>query len=57
LKLEIEITTDKTVLELKHAIAAKSDVPADRQRLIYSGENAAMLLCTFMTEGLLKGVF
>ncbi|KAJ3481780.1 hypothetical protein NLI96_g7435 [Meripilus lineatus] len=37
LKLQITITTDKTVLELKQAIAEKSDVPADRQRLIYSG--------------------
>ncbi|PPQ67902.1 hypothetical protein CVT24_003165 [Panaeolus cyanescens] len=37
LKLQITITTDKTVLELKQAIAEKSDVAADRQRLIYSG--------------------
>ncbi|KAF7327614.1 hypothetical protein MKEN_00340600 [Mycena kentingensis (nom. inval.)] len=37
LKLQISITTDKTVLELKQAIADKSDVEADRQRLIYSG--------------------
>ncbi|KAL0952033.1 hypothetical protein HGRIS_008677 [Hohenbuehelia grisea] len=37
LKLQINISTDKTVLELKQAIAAKSDVEADRQRLIYSG--------------------
>ncbi|KAF7312305.1 hypothetical protein MIND_00243500 [Mycena indigotica] len=37
LKLQISITTDKTVLELKQAIAEKSDVEADRQRLIYSG--------------------
>jgi hypothetical protein len=37
LKLQIVITTDKTVLELKEAIAEKSDVEADRQRLIYSG--------------------
>ncbi|OBZ68576.1 Deubiquitination-protection protein dph1 [Grifola frondosa] len=37
LKLQITISTDKTVLELKQAIADKSDVPADRQRLIYSG--------------------
>jgi len=36
-KLQIFITTDKTVLDLKHAIADKSDVEADRQRLIYSG--------------------
>ncbi|KAI0652761.1 hypothetical protein C8Q79DRAFT_119741 [Trametes meyenii] len=37
LKLQITISTDKTVTELKQAIADKSDVPADRQRLIYSG--------------------
>jgi ubiquilin len=37
LKLQIVITSDKTVLELKQAIAEKSDVEADRQRLIYSG--------------------
>ncbi|GLB34442.1 putative DUF2407 ubiquitin-like domain containing protein [Lyophyllum shimeji] len=37
LKLQISITTDKTVLELKQAIAGKSDVEAERQRLIYSG--------------------
>ncbi|KAH9949407.1 hypothetical protein B0H21DRAFT_132613 [Amylocystis lapponica] len=37
LKLQINITTDKSVLDLKQAIADKSDVPADRQRLIYSG--------------------
>lgn len=37
LKLQITITTDKTVMDLKHAIAEKSDVEADRQRLIYSG--------------------
>jgi ubiquilin len=37
LKLQITISTDKTVLDLKEAIAEKSDVPADRQRLIYSG--------------------
>ncbi|KAK7027522.1 hypothetical protein VNI00_015155 [Paramarasmius palmivorus] len=37
LKLQITIATDKTVAELKEAIAKQSDVPADRQRLIYSG--------------------
>jgi ubiquilin len=37
LKLQISITTDKTVLELKQTIAAKSNVEAERQRLIYSG--------------------
>ena len=41
LKLQITITTDKTVLELKQAIAEKSDVEADRQRLIYSGASSA----------------
>ncbi|KAK7441546.1 hypothetical protein VKT23_016541 [Stygiomarasmius scandens] len=37
LKLTISISTDKNVSELKQLIATKSDVPADRQRLIYSG--------------------
>ncbi|KAK2459534.1 hypothetical protein APHAL10511_008440 [Amanita phalloides] len=37
LKLQIAISADRTVRELKDAIAAKSDVEADRQRLIYSG--------------------
>jgi hypothetical protein len=37
LKLQLTINTDKTIAELKQAIADKSDVPADRQRLIYSG--------------------
>ncbi|THU99580.1 ubiquitin-like protein [Dendrothele bispora CBS 962.96] len=37
LKLQISISTDKTVSELKQVIASKSDVEADRQRLIYSG--------------------
>ncbi|TFK83224.1 hypothetical protein K466DRAFT_589902 [Polyporus arcularius HHB13444] len=37
LKLQITISTDKTVADLKQSIAEKSDVPADRQRLIYSG--------------------
>ncbi|KAG6380565.1 hypothetical protein JVT61DRAFT_4928 [Boletus reticuloceps] len=37
LKIQISISTDKTVLDLKRAIAEKSDVEADRQRLIYSG--------------------
>lgn len=39
LKLQITISTDKTVLELKQAIAAKSEVEAERQRLIYSGKS------------------
>ncbi|KAH0581185.1 hypothetical protein H2248_012306 [Termitomyces sp. 'cryptogamus'] len=37
LKLQITIAADKIVRELKEAIAAKSDVEASRQRLIYSG--------------------
>ncbi|KAF8678996.1 hypothetical protein AX14_004606 [Amanita brunnescens Koide BX004] len=37
LKLQIAISTDKTVLELKQLIAEKSNVEAERQRLIYSG--------------------
>ena len=41
LKLQITIATDKTVAELKEAIAEKSDVTADRQRLIYSGASYA----------------
>lgn len=46
LRLQITITTDKTVRELKEAIAAQADVEADRQRLIYSGT----FLCTFGDE-------
>ena len=42
LKLQITISTDKTVADLKQAIADKSDVPADRQRLIYSGASASL---------------
>ena len=45
LKLQISITTDKTVLELKQAIAEKSDVGADRQRLIYSGSSPLSSFC------------
>lgn len=37
LKLSITISPSKTVADLKEAIAAKSDVEKDRQRLIYSG--------------------
>jgi hypothetical protein len=44
LKLQITISTDKTVLELKQAIADKSDVEADRQRLIYSGTSLCVHL-------------
>ncbi len=43
LKLQITISTAKTVLELKQAIAEKSDVEADRQRLIYSGPHHSIL--------------
>ncbi|KAE9394732.1 hypothetical protein BT96DRAFT_958737 [Gymnopus androsaceus JB14] len=38
LKLQISISTDKTVSELKEAIATQSNVEAERQRLIYSGD-------------------
>jgi hypothetical protein len=38
LKLQITISPSKSVTELKEAIAAKSDVEKDRQRLIYSGK-------------------
>jgi len=37
LKLTITIGPEKTVRDLKQAIAERSDVEADRQRLIYSG--------------------
>lgn len=36
-KFVINIETDKTVLDLKTAIAEQTEVPAERQRLIYSG--------------------
>lgn len=51
LKLQITIATDKTVLELKQAIAAQSDVEADRQRLIYSGAlcSRALILLANLT--------
>ncbi|EGN93572.1 hypothetical protein SERLA73DRAFT_97505 [Serpula lacrymans var. lacrymans S7.3] len=51
LKLQITISTDKTVLELKQAIAEKSDVEADRQRLIYS---AGLLNDTLQDEDVLS---
>ncbi|GMK57916.1 hypothetical protein CspeluHIS016_0407500 [Cutaneotrichosporon spelunceum] len=38
LKLSITIAPSKTVADLKEAIAVKSDVEKDRQRLIYSGK-------------------
>lgn len=47
LKIQITISTDKTVLDLKHAIAEKSDVEADRQRLIYSGQFSDAYYCRF----------
>ncbi|CAH6720913.1 ubiquitin domain-containing protein Dsk2p [[Candida] jaroonii] len=37
-KYEVTISPSQTVLELKNEVAAKADVPADRQRLIYSGK-------------------
>ena len=37
LKLTIAIALEKTVRDLKQAVAEASDVEADRQRLIYSG--------------------
>ncbi|KJA16303.1 hypothetical protein HYPSUDRAFT_147883 [Hypholoma sublateritium FD-334 SS-4] len=50
LKLQIAITTDKTVLELKQAIAAKADVAADRQRLIYSGTSPSGIAGAALTD-------
>lgn len=50
LKLQIAIAIDKTVLDLKKAIAEKSDVEADKQRLIYSGmvpRYHQLCLCSF----------
>jgi ubiquilin len=41
LKIQITISPDKSVLDLKRAIAEQSDVEADRQRLIYSGASLA----------------
>jgi ubiquilin len=43
LKLQIAITADKSVLDLKNAIASQSDVEAGRQRLIYSGALSSSL--------------
>lgn len=51
LKLSITISTSKTVLDLKEAIAAKSDVEKDRQRLIYSG-TFAFCTCIRLPVGL-----
>lgn len=36
-KFSVTLETSKTVLDLKNAIAEQTDVPAERQRLIYSG--------------------
>lgn len=36
-KFIVAIETDKTVLDLKNLIAEQTEVPAERQRLIYSG--------------------
>ncbi len=43
LKLTITIGPEKTVRNLKQAIAERSDVEADRQRLIYSGTWVVLL--------------
>ncbi|KAI0931089.1 hypothetical protein AcW2_000048 [Taiwanofungus camphoratus] len=51
LKLQISISTDKSVAELKQAIAEKSDVPADRQRLIYSGRVLKVFLRIVVATG------
>ena len=56
LKLQITIATDKTVADLKQAIAEKSDVPADRQRLIYSGTLAPLAILCTPTHGLVSDV-
>ena len=37
LKLSLTLSPSKSVLDLKTAIAERSNVPADSQRLIYSG--------------------
>lgn len=37
-KYEVEVAPTITVLELKNEISSKSSIPADRQRLIYSGK-------------------
>ena len=36
-KVQVTISPSKTVAELKQEVAGKTDVEADRQRLIYSG--------------------
>ena len=52
LKLQITIKTDKTVQDLKHAIAEKTDAPADRQRLIYSGKVLKVRLSPYLSTTL-----
>lgn len=42
LKLTITIALEKTVRDLKQAISERSDVEADRQRLIYSGASIVL---------------
>lgn len=36
-KIPIKVDTSKTVIELKQDIAKHTDIPAENQRLIYSG--------------------
>lgn len=36
-KIPIKVDTSKTVIELKQDIATHTDIPAENQRLIYSG--------------------
>ena len=61
-KIQIAISLDKTVADLKEAIAEadeKKETPVDRQRLIYSGEptSIARLLITLWTDLLPQVVF
>ncbi|KAF9235039.1 hypothetical protein BU15DRAFT_89717 [Melanogaster broomeanus] len=56
LKLQITISTAKTVLELKQAVAEKSDVEADRQRLIYSDQLSVYKIQSSHTIHMVKGV-
>jgi Ubiquitin family len=50
LKILITIGLDKTVLDLKKAIAERSDVEAERQRLIYSGKVLKVRAVLHITE-------
>lgn len=43
------------MVELKQAIADKSDVPADRQRLIYAGQSFTQPSLTVMLIGSYAG--